>query len=136
MNLFSNNFSDTQITQTNYITQPNSQTYTTPTSINSSTSISEPIKHFDGLDHQYTQEVYLQNIDDRVTFSLGLQPSNPFEYNYWHARRMALIQCSLTGTALDWYIYLHDTYKQEWNSLVQLFKKNIFHLKKPHITHK
>ena len=36
---------------------------------------------------------------------------------------MALFQCSLTGTALDWYIDLHDTYKQEWNSFVQLFKK-------------
>ena len=78
----------------------------TPTFINSSTSISEPIKPFDGLDHQYTPEEYLQNIDARVTFSLGLQPTNPFEYKYWHARRMALIQCSLTGTALDWYINL------------------------------
>ena len=123
MNPFSNNFSNTQNPQTHYITQPNSQTYTTPTFINSSTSISEPIKPFDGLDHQYTPEEYLQNIDARVTFSLGLQPSNPFEYKYWHARRMALIQCSLTGTALDWYINLHDTYKQEWNSFIQLFKK-------------
>ena len=36
---------------------------------------------------------------------------------------MALIQCSITGTALDWYVILHDTYKQEWNSFIQLFKK-------------
>ena len=124
MNPFSNNFSNTQNPQTQQITQPiNQQQYNTPTFINSSTSISEPIKPFDGLDHQYTPEQYLQNIDARVTFSLGLQPLNPFEYKYWHARRMALIQCSLTGTALDWYINLHDTYKQEWNSFIQLFKK-------------
>ena len=123
MNPFSSNFSNTQNPQTNHINSQNPQTYTTPTFINSSTSISEPIKPFDGLDHQYTPEEYLQNIDARVTFSLGLQPSNPFEYKNWHARRMALIQCSLTGTALDWYINLHDTYKEEWNSFVQLFKK-------------
>ena len=43
------------------------------TYINSSTSISEPIKPFDGLDHNYTQEEYLQHIEARVTFSLGLQ---------------------------------------------------------------
>ena len=27
---------------------------------------------------------------------------------------MAFIQCSLTGTALSWYIRLNDTYKQDW----------------------
>ena len=36
---------------------------------------------------------------------------------------MAYIQCSLTGTALDWYTTLHISYKQQWNSFVQLFKK-------------
>ena len=39
---------------------------------------------------------------------------------------MAYIQCSLTGTALDWYTNLHISYKQQWNSFVQLFKKTIF----------
>ena len=46
-----------------------------PTYINSSTSISEPIKPFDGLDHNYTPEEYSQHIEARVTFSLGLQPT-------------------------------------------------------------
>ena len=41
-----------------------------PTYINSSTSISEPIKPFDGLDHKYTPEEYLQHIEARVTFSI------------------------------------------------------------------
>ena len=36
---------------------------------------------------------------------------------------MTCIQCSLTGTALDWYTNLHISYKQQWNSFVQLFKK-------------
>ena len=94
-----------------------------PTYINSSTSISEPIKPFDGLDHNYTPEEYLQHIEARVTFSLGLQPTSEHEYKFWHARRMAFIQCSLTGTALSWYIRLHDTYTHDWHAFVQAFKK-------------
>ena len=35
---------------------------------------------------------------------------------------MAYIQCSLIGTALDWYNN-HISYKQQSNSFVQLFKK-------------
>ena len=91
-----------------------------PTYINSSTSISEP---FDGLDHNNTPEEYLQHIEARVTFSLGLQPTSEHEYKFWHARRMAFIQCSLTGTALSWYIRLNETYKHDWHTFVQAFKK-------------
>ena len=36
---------------------------------------------------------------------------------------MAYIQCYLIGTALDWYTNLHISYKPQWNSFVQLFKK-------------
>ena len=94
-----------------------------PSYINSSTSISEPIKPFDGLDHIYTPEEYLQHIEARVTFSLGLQPTSEHEYKFWHARRMAFIQCSLTGTALSWYIRLNATCKHDWHAFVQAFKK-------------
>ena len=66
-----------------------------PTYINASTSISEPIKPFDGLDNNYTPGEYLQHIEARVTFSLGLQLTSDHEYKFWHARRMALIQFSL-----------------------------------------
>ena len=75
-----------------------------PTYINSSTSISEPIKPFDGLDYNYTPEEYLQPFEARVTFFFGLQPTSEHEYKIWHARRMTFIQCSLTGTALCWNI--------------------------------
>ena len=94
-----------------------------PTYINSSTPLSEPIKPFVGLDHNYTPEEYLQHIEARVTFSLGLQPTSEQEYKFWHARRMAFIQCSLPGTALSWYIHLNDTYKHDWHAFVQAFKK-------------
>ena len=100
---------------------PNTMSH--PTYINSSTSISEPIKPFDGPDHNYTPEEYLQHIEARVTFSLGLQPTLEHEYKIWHARRMAFIQCFLTGTALSWYIHLNDTYKHDWHAFVQAFKK-------------
>ena len=64
-----------------------------PTNKNSSTSFSEPIKPFDGLDHNYTPGEYLQHIEARVTFSLGLQPTSDHEYKFWHDRRTAFIQC-------------------------------------------
>ena len=89
-----------------------------------SASIPEPMKPFDGLDHSYTQEEYLQQVEARLTFAIGEEPqNNPVKYRSWHIRRMAYIQCSLIGTALDWYTKLHISYKQQWNSFVQLFKK-------------
>ena len=97
--------------------------FSTPTVIPSSTSISEPIEPFDALDHNYTPEEYLQHIEARVTFSLGLQSTSDNENKFWHARRMAFIQCSSTGTALNSCIRLHDTNKQDWHAFVQAFKK-------------
>ena len=38
---------------------------------------------------------------------------------------MAFIQCSLTGTALSWYIRLNVTYKQDWHAFVKALKKTI-----------
>ena len=65
-------------------------------------------------------------VEARVTFSLGLQPTSEQENEFWHARRMAFIQCPLTGTALSWYIRLNDTYKQDWHAFVQALKKQFF----------
>ena len=94
------------------------------TFINMSASIPEPMKPFDGLDDSYTPEEYLQQVEARLTFAKGEEPqNNPIKYKSWHNRRMAYIQCSLIGTALDWYTNLHISYKQQWNSFVQLFKK-------------
>ena len=94
------------------------------TFMNMSASIPEPMKPFDGLDHSYTPEEYLQQVEARLTFTIGEEPlNNPIQYRSWHNRRMASIQCPLTGTALDWYTNLHISYKQQWNSFVQQFKK-------------
>ena len=82
------------------------------------------MKPFDGLDNSYTPEEYLQQVEARLTFAIGEEPqNNPVKYRSWHNRRMAYIQCSLIGTALDWYTNLHISYKQQWNPFVQLFKK-------------
>ena len=94
------------------------------TFMNMSASIPEHLKPFDGLDRSYTPEEYLQQVEARLTFAIGEEPlNNPIKYRYWHSRRMAYIQCSLTGTALDWYTNLHISLKQQWNSFVQLFEK-------------
>ena len=70
--------------------------------------------------------IHLKNIYNTLKLVLqflGLQPSTSHEYKFWHARRMAFIQCSLTGTALSWYNRLNDTYKQDWSAFVQDFQK-------------
>ena len=92
--------------------------------INTSASIPEPMKPFDGLDHSYNPEEYLQQVEARLTFAIGEEPqNNPVKYRSWHNRRRAYIQFSLVGTALDWYTNIHISYKQQWNSFVQIFKK-------------
>ena len=92
------------------------------TIINTSASRPEPMKPFDGLDHSYTPEAYLQQVEARLTFAIGEEPqNNPIKYRSWHNRRVAYIQCSLVGTTLDWYTNLHTSYEQQWNSFVQLF---------------
>ena len=84
--------------------------------INTSASTPEPKKPFDGLDHSYTPEENLQQVEARLTFAIGEEPqNNPIEYRSWHNRRMTYIQCSLIGTAVDWYTNLHTSYKQQWN---------------------
>ena len=78
------------------------------TFINTSASIPEPMKPFDGLDHSYTPEEYLQQVEARLPFAIGEEPqNNPVKFRSWHNRRMVYIQCSLVGTALDWYTNLH-----------------------------
>ena len=73
-----------------YITIPLStkpqSTVSHPNYINSSTLISEHIKLFDGLDHNCSPEQYLQHIEARVTFSLGLQPTSDYEYKLGRAQ--------------------------------------------------
>ena len=106
------------------------------TFINTSASIPEPMKPFDGLDPSYTPEKDLQQVEARLTFAIGEEPqNNPIKYRSWHNRRMAYILCSLIGTALDWYTNLHISLN---NSGIHLYNclKNNFHLKKLPITHK
>ena len=66
------------------------------------------------MTHNYTPEEYLQHIEARITFSLGLQTTSHHENIIWHAVRMSFLHSSLTGAALSWYIRFIDTYKQDW----------------------
>ena len=45
------------------------------TFINTSASIPEPMKPFDGLDHSYTPEENLQQVEARLIFAIGEEPS-------------------------------------------------------------
>ena len=48
------------------------------TFINIFASMPEPMKPFDGLDHSYTTEKYLQQVEARLTFAIGESSSgNP-----------------------------------------------------------
>ena len=91
--------------------------------------MNKTVKPFDGLDHQYTPEEYLQQIDAHIIFTMGEQPIDPVAYNQWHKRKMAYIQCSLSGIALSWFLRLHESYKNDWSAFV-LHLKNNFLLKK------
>ena len=84
------------------------------TFINTSASLPEPMKPFDSLDHSYTPEENLQQVEARLTFTIGEDPqNNHIKYRSWQNRRMAYIQCSLVGTAVDWYTNLHISKKQQ-----------------------
>ena len=74
---------DPSIAATFYTIPPatlHSSTASNPTYINSSASISEPKNPIDGFDHYYTPEEYLQRIEARVTFSIGLKTATDHEY--------------------------------------------------------
>ena len=101
---------------------------------NTSASIPEPMKLFDDLDHSYTSEEYLQQVETRLTFAIGEEPqNNPVKDRSWHNRRMAYIQCSLIGTALiGTLIFIYHIN----NNGIHLYNclKNNFNLKKQLIT--
>ena len=45
-----------------------------------------------GLDHSYTPEEYIQQVEARLTFAIGEEPQNtPVKYRSWRNRRMAYI---------------------------------------------
>ena len=51
------------------------------TFINTSASIPEPMKPFDGSDHSYTPEEYLQQVEARLPFAIGEESqNNPVKY--------------------------------------------------------
>ena len=52
--------------------------------------------------------------------------------NYWHARRMAFIHCSCTGTGVSSHILLNDTYEEDWSVFVQAFKEQFSPQKNAH----
>ena len=89
-------------------------------------ALSDPIKLFDGLDHTYPPEKFLEHFGAQVTFQLGPQPVEIQSYLTWHSRRRSPLYCSLTGTASNWYDRLPQVYKDDWSSFLQIFKKQFY----------
>ena len=89
-------------------------------------ALSDPIKLFDGLNHTYPPEKFLAHLSARVTFQLGQPPIDLQSYLTWHSRPMFLLFCSLTGTASNWYDRLPQVYKDDWSSVLQIFKKHFY----------
>ena len=81
------------------------------------------VKTFDGLDHQYTPEKDLQQIDTHMIFTIGEQPLNLLAGNQWHKRKMAYKQCAVSEVALAWFLRLHEIHKSDRSSFVSAFKK-------------
>ena len=86
------------------------------------------MKSFKCFDHAYTSEKNLSDsrrqIDVCHRWKTSKQSCNIHNLTR-NNRRMAYIQCSLLGIALDWYTTLHTSYKQQWHSFDQLLKKQI-----------
>ena len=60
------------------------------TFINTSASIPEPMKPFDGLDHSCTPGENVQKVGARLTFAIGEEPqNNPMKYRSWNNRHVA-----------------------------------------------
>ena len=74
------------------------------TFINTSASIPEPMKPFDGLDHSYTPEEYLQQVEARLIFAIGEEPqNNPIKYRSWHIYNVLQLEQLLIGTQISIY---------------------------------
>ena len=46
--------------------------------------MNKSLQLFDGLDHQYTPEDFLLEIDAHMVFNMWEQPPDPVAYNQWH----------------------------------------------------
>ena len=54
--------------------------------------MNKSVKTFDGLDHQYTPEEFLHQIDAHMIFNMREQPLEPIDDIQWHKRKMAYIK--------------------------------------------
>ena len=106
------------------------------TFINTSASIPEAMKLFDGLDHSFTPEEYLQQVEARLTFAIGEEPqNNPIKIDHgiidaWHIYNVLYLEQLLIGTLISIY-HINNNGIHLYNCL-----KNDSQLKKQLIMHK
>ena len=71
-------------------------------------AMNKSVKTFDGLDHQYTLEQIIRQIDAKLIFTMGKQTLDPVAYKQWHKRKKAYIQYSLSENAFSWFLWLSE----------------------------
>ena len=81
------------------------------------------MQFFDELDHQYTSEEYLRQIDAHMIFTIREQPPNPAAWIHWHNWKMAHLQYFLSGVVLSWFLRLHGSNKNDWSACDSAFRK-------------
>ena len=58
---------------------------------------------FDGFDHQYTPEEYLDQIYAGMICTMREQPLDLVAYHQWHEGKIAYKECFLSGITLRWF---------------------------------
>ena len=78
---------------------------------------------FDGINHQYTREQYLCQIDAYMFFTEEGQRLDPVVNNQWHKKKVAVIQYFLTEIVLSLFLGIYESYKNDWHSFLSVFIK-------------
>ena len=86
-------------------------------------AMNKSVKTFDGIEHYYTSEEHLHEIDAQMIFTMREKPLDPEIYNQKHKQKMAYIQCFLSGVASGWILQLHESYKDDSSASLYSFKK-------------
>ena len=53
-----------------------------------------------------------------MIFTMGGETLDPVQMNHWQNKKLANLQCSLSGTAVSWHLRLHETYENHWSPFV------------------
>ena len=89
-------------------------------------ALNKSVKTFDGLDHQYTPQELIHQIDAQMIFTRGGEhPFDLLAWYYCYKQKTPHIHCSLCEITLSWFLRLHEFYKNDWSAVVSAIQKKI-----------